>query len=127
MTKAGKTRAEARRRHEKAGRGAEALAALYLMAKGYGVLATRFRSPAGEIDLIARRGRCLVFVEVKRRADLGTAGESISPAQRSRIAAAAGHYLARHPALAGLDCRFDAILIAPGRLPRHLRDAWQAG
>ena len=113
-----------RRAAERRGRGAERLAAALLRAKGYRILARRFRSPAGEIDLVAARGRVLAFVEVKRRRDLAEAAESVTAKGRARIARAAEHFLLRHPQWADHDLRFDAILV--GRfLPRHLRDAWR--
>ncbi len=107
------------------GRWAESLAAWRLRLAGYRVVARNFRSPVGEIDLVVRRGRILAFVEVKTRARLADAAESIRPAQQTRIRNAAAAFLARHPALATLDLRFDAVLVPPGRLPRHLPDAWR--
>jgi putative endonuclease len=114
-----------RQRRERDGRLAETAAALWLMLKGYRILARRWRSPAGEIDLIARRGGTIAFIEVKRRATAEGAAEAITPRQRDRIARAAAAFLAARPALSGLDARFDAVLIAPRRIPRHLRDAWR--
>lgn len=116
---------ERRRKAVRSGRRAEALAAWWLRLKGYRIEARGFRAPAGEIDLIARRGRVLALVEVKARRSLEAAGEAIAPRQRRRIARAAEAYLQRRPALANLELRFDAVLIVPGRLPRHLPDAWR--
>ncbi len=79
---------------------------------------------AGEIDLIARRGRLLALVEVKARPSLEQGGAAIRPRHRARIARAAEVFLQRHPQLAGLDLRFDVVLIAPRRWPRHLANAW---
>ena len=104
---------------------AESLAALLLRLKGYRILQKRFRVPAGEIDLIARRGKLIAFIEVKARNSRADAAESISPHQRRRIAAAAAAFLARRPDLAGCDMRFDAVLVAPRRMPLHLADAWR--
>ena len=112
--------AGARHAAEKRGRRAEAVAAWLLRLKGYRVLSRRYRTPAGEIDLIVRRGRTIVFVEVKERSEEATAIAAITPAARRRIAAAAGLWLSRHPAAAGFDQRFDVVLALPGRLPRHL-------
>ena len=113
---------------DRAGRTAETVAALWLMLKGYRVLGRRVRfaagSGAGEIDLIARRGRTLVFVEVKARADLDAAAFAVAPGQRRRIARAAEAFLAARPDLSKLDVRFDAVLVAPGRWPRHWPGAW---
>ncbi len=117
---------ERRRKAVRSGRRAEALAAWWLRLKGYRIEARGFRVPAGEIDLIARRGRVLALVEVKARRSLEAAGEAIAPRQRRRIARAAEAYLQRRPALANLELRFDAVLIVPGRLPRHLPDAWRS-
>lgn len=114
-----------RRRAWRRGRRGELLAAWWLRLKGYRILARDFRSPVGEIDLIARRGRVLALVEVKARSSLADAGEAIGRQQRERIARAAGVFLQRYPALGALDLRFDAVLIAPGRRPRHLPDAWR--
>ena len=107
------------------GRWAERLAAWRLRLAGYRVVARNFRSPVGEIDLVVRRGRVLAFVEVKSRGLLADAAEAIRPAQQARIRNAASAFLARHPQLATLDLRFDAVLVPPGRFPRHLPDAWR--
>jgi putative endonuclease len=107
------------------GRRAEHLAAFWLRLKGYRVLARDYRAGVGEIDLIARRGRVLALVEVKARGGLAEAGEAIGERQQQRIARAARAFLQRHPGLGTLDLRFDAILIAPGRWPRHIRDIWR--
>lgn len=118
--------ATARRRlAERRGHGAERLAALLLRLKGYRVLARGFRLPVGEIDLVAARGGIIAFVEVKRRGDLAAAIESISTRQRRRIARAAEAFMAGRPDLAGKDQRFDVVLVAPRRLPRHILDAWR--
>jgi putative endonuclease len=105
---------------------AEALAAAYLMAKGYRILAKRFRTPYGEIDIVARRWNLLAFVEVKARASLDEAAYAVTPRQQQRIIAAAQAWLMAHPEHAEFDLRFDAVLIAPRRLPRHLLAAFDA-
>ncbi len=115
----------ARRRAERRGHGAERVSVWLLRLKGYRILARRFRVPSGEIDLIARRGRVLVAVEVKNRADFDAAAEAVLAQQRRRIARALEHFRARHPHLAALDCRFDVVMVVPGRWPRHLPNAWQ--
>jgi putative endonuclease len=97
-----------------AGISAESRAALFLVAKGFRILARRWRSPLGEIDIVARRRRLLVFAEVKARASLDEAAESITERQRRRIAAAAEVWLAANPDQTIHDIRFDAILVAPG-------------
>jgi putative endonuclease len=106
------------------GRWAERLAAWRLLLSGYRVVARNYRCPAGEIDLVVRRGRTLAFVEVKTRAALADAAEAISGHQQRRIRNAASAFLARHPQWADLTLRFDAVLVLPGRIPRHIADAW---
>ncbi len=108
------------------GLSAEARAALLLQAKGYRELARRWKSPLGEVDLVMRRGKTLVFVEVKARARLDDAAWSVLPRQRKRIAGAAEAWLAAHPEHAGYDIRFDAVLVAPRRLPQHIEAAFDA-
>ena len=116
---------DTRRRAYGRGRRAEVLAAWWLRLKGYRIVARGFRVAAGEIDLIARRGRLLALVEVKARPRLEQARAAILPRQRERIARAAEVFLQRYPGLADLDLRFDVVLLAPGRWPRHLTNAWQ--
>lgn len=114
-----------RRRAYRLGLSAETLAAWLLRLKGFRILDRRFRSGAGEVDLVARRGRLLVFVEVKARDDLSAALDALDDRSARRIAAAAEIWVARRPALAGLDQRFDAVLVAPRRLPHHMIDAFR--
>ena len=104
---------------------AESRAAALLIAKGFRILARRWKSSAGEIDIIARRRQLLVFVEVKARANLDEAAESVVPRQRARIAATAEAWLAVHGTHGFRDMRFDAILVAPGKLPRHIAGAFE--
>jgi len=108
------------------GLSAESRAAAYLMAKGYRILARRFRTPHGEIDLVARRRGLLAFVEVKARATLDEAAFAVTPRQQLRIINAAQAWLVAHPEHAEFELRFDAILIAPRSLPRHLLAAFDA-
>jgi putative endonuclease len=105
---------------------AEGRAAAWLMAKGYRILAKRFRTPHGEIDIVARRGNLVAFIEVKARATLDDAAFAVTPRQQTRIIDAAQGWLAAHPEHADFELRFDAILIAPRRLPRHLIAAFDA-
>jgi putative endonuclease len=109
----------------KLGVSAEARAALYLAAKGFRPLAKRWKSPVGELDLVVKRGGLIVFVEVKARPRLDQAAEAVLPRQRRRIVAAAEAWLAAHPEHAGYDMRFDAVLVAPGRLPQHIVSAFE--
>jgi putative endonuclease len=110
----------------KTGLSAESRAAAYLLAKGYRILARRYRTPHGEIDIVARRRNLVAFVEVKARASLDAAAYAVTPRQQARIIAAAQVWLAAHPEHADFDLRFDAMLIAPRSLPRHLPAAFDA-
>ena len=109
------------------GLSAESRAALLLLAKGFRIAARRWKSPLGEIDIVARRGRLLLFVEVKARESVDHAAFSLSDRQKRRIVAAAQTWLARHPHDVGRDIRFDVILVAPRRMPRHIQAAFDAG
>ena len=108
------------------GLSAESRAAAYLMAKGYRILAKRFRTPHGEIDIVAKRRNLLAFVEVKARASLDEAAFAVTPRQQARIIDAAQAWLVAHPEHAEFELRFDAILIAPRHLPRHVLAAFDA-
>jgi putative endonuclease len=110
-----------------AGRRAEVLAAIWLMAKGYRILGFRLKTRQAEIDLLALRGKVLAVVEVKRRADLLTAMETVTADQRQRLRRAGAAVAAGRPALAGAAIRLDLIALAPGKLPRHIPDAWKGG
>ena len=105
---------------------AEARAAEYLTACGYEVLAQRFKSPYGEVDLIARRGQLLAFIEVKARGTLDDAAYAVTVRQRKRIIDTSQVWLAANPGFETFELRFDALLIAPKRLPRHLIAAFDA-
>lgn len=107
------------------GRLAEALATLHLRLKGFAIVARGVRAGQGEIDIIARRGNLLVFVEVKARQDLGAAAEALGSRQAARIVRAAAAFVQSRPGLSGLDQRFDVVLVRPWRLPVHLADAWR--
>jgi putative endonuclease len=110
---------------ERFGRRGEWLAAALLHLKGYRILARGFRTLVGEIDLIARRGDTVAFVEVKARR--GSDGvDAVTPRQRQRIARAAAWYVAQHPALATLSHRFDLIVVGRGPFPAHLPGAWRS-
>ena len=105
---------------------AESRAAALLIAKGFRILARSWRSPAGVIDIVARRRALLVFVEVKAREKLDDAAWSVTPRQRARIVAAAEAWLATYPDDRIRDIRFDAMLVAPGRIPQHIPAAFDA-
>ncbi|KCZ93753.1 YraN family protein [Hyphomonas johnsonii] len=117
----------ARQRAERRGRAAEMRAALWLRLKGYRILETRLRTPVGEIDLIARKGRIIVFVEVKARANRDHALAAVTLAGWQRISRAADAWMARRPRYADFGWRYDLVALQPGRLPVHVRDAWRPG
>lgn len=117
--------ADDRRRAHRAGHGAEFFAAALMMAKGYRILARRFSAHGGEIDLIARRGRVIAFVEVKRRAASEAAELAITAAKIARFGRAVDAWLMRNPWSADHVLRADAVLIAPRRWPRHIENAFE--
>ncbi|MTJ80285.1 MAG: YraN family protein [Telmatospirillum sp.] len=125
----GRHSGQGRRAARRLGRVAEWIARVWLAVRGYHVLEHNLPggrgTGAGEIDIVARRGRLVIFVEVKARDTLSRAADAITAPQQVRVARAAGAYLASHPALAGCDVRFDALLVAPWRWPRHIADAWR--
>lgn len=108
-----------------AGLQAEEDAAAILARRGYRVLSRRFRSPAGEIDLVASNGAHLSFVEVKARRTLGEAAWSVTPRQQRRIADAAGYWLQSFPEYSAQDMSFDAVLIAPRQPAEYIADAFR--
>jgi putative endonuclease len=119
-----------RRRAWRFGRLGEAVVAVWLRLQGYRILARDYRTPVGEIDIVARRGGLLVFVEVKAR-DNAAAGEASAQAltrrQRRRIERAAEAFLKQRPDLAGSSLRFDLVLVGRAGWPLHLRNAWRVG
>jgi putative endonuclease len=100
------------------------LAAVWLMAKGYRILGFRLRTPQGEIDLLAQRGRVLAVVEVKRRTTLEEALAAVTPVQRERLVRAARGVAAHRRALSRLEVRLDLFALAPKARPRHIVAAW---
>ncbi len=112
-------RAERRRRY-RLGHVAEWIAAAYLACRGYRILARRYNTPSGEIDLIVVRRRRLAFIEVKQRRDDALAESAITPRQRQRIHRAAEIWVGRHPHYAAHERSFDVVFIRPGRWPRHI-------
>jgi putative endonuclease len=105
---------------------AESRAALFLIAKAYRILARRWKTPFGEIDIVARRRHDLVFFEVKARDTLEDAAEAVTARNKQRIVSAAELWLAHHPRDAQRAIRFDVILMVPGKLPRHIINAFDA-
>lgn len=108
-------------------RRAEALAAWWLRAKGYTILSRRVRLPVGEIDLVARKGDVICFIEVMERATRSAALGAVTPAAWRRISRAAESWMAQRPRFHACGWRYDLIAICPGHLPSHLRDAWRPG
>jgi putative endonuclease len=118
--------ARARRRAAyRRGHAGERLAGLRLMLTGYRILARRYRTKVGEIDLIARRGDVVAFIEVKRRGALTVGLEAVTPQAQARIRRAAEAYIQRNPALAERVLRFDVMVVTPWAWPRHIVDAWR--
>lgn len=113
-----------RQEAERRGRGAETLACWYLRLKGWRILARRARVPGGEVDIVARRGRMLAFVEVKARASEDAAASSLDHCRLRRVAVAAERLAPRY-LRDGDDVRIDAMFVIPRRLPRHLPNVWQ--
>ncbi len=107
------------------GLGAEWLAAALLRLKFYSILAFRYRVHGGEIDIVARRGDTIAFVEVKVRPSLDEASTAITLAKRRRISRAARVWLAANPSAAVLTLRGDAVFVAPWRWPRHAIAAFE--
>ncbi|WP_336485322.1 YraN family protein [Methylobacterium nigriterrae] len=116
--------AGARRAAYRRGRRGEWLALAALMLKGYRPLALRFAAAGGEIDLIVRRGATVAFVEVKARPTLAEARDAIGAIKRRRFSRAARAWLGRHPDLAGLTLRADAVFLAGRAWPVHVADAF---
>lgn len=117
-------RLDRKRRSERKGRRAEWLAALALMLKGYRIAALRYRTPVGEIDIVARKRDLVAFVEVKARRDLATGVDAVSyPAQR-RIAAAGELFISRQRDSARLSWRHDLVVVSPWKWPQHLEDVF---
>jgi putative endonuclease len=112
-----------RRSAEIAGRRGERLAGWWLRLKGWSILDRRVRTPAGEVDIVARKGSLIAFVEVKTRATAAELDFAIDERRLARVAAAAEYLMARY-AGPGDDIRVDVILLAPGTRPRHIENAW---
>lgn len=112
-----------RRRAERSGRRGETLAAFWLQLKGWNILARRVRTPVGEVDLVARRGKVLAFIEVKARTRHADAEFALDRYRLRRVAAAA-EALAPRFVRAGDDIRIDAMFLLPWRLPRHMENVW---
>lgn len=112
-------------RAELRGRQAERIAALWLILKGYSILAGNYRCHCGEIDLIAAKRGVLAFVEVKYRRDLAAARAAVSDTNWQRISQSASYWAPTHPIADTLDWRYDLIAICPWRRPYHFTDFWR--
>ena len=117
---------EARQKAYRLGHFAEWRAVWRLRLAGYSILARRYKTRLGEIDIVARRRHALVFVEVKARERIDDAAEAVTERGRRRIVAAAELWLAQHPDDAGRNISFDVMLVAPGKMPRHIANAFDA-
>ena len=115
---------EQRVRAYRSGVFAETVAAFMLRLKGYAIVAWRYKTPVGEIDLVALKGKRLVFVEVKRRRTKEDAAWTLPAKQRRRIVRAAQYWLAGHPDFSGHDIAFDVVLTAPWAWPRYIANAF---
>ncbi len=114
-----------RKRAWQRGRTAERICVFWLICLGYRIVSQRLRTPVGEIDIVARRGKTLAIIEVKARSDKAKALGSISPRQRKRLQRAVQWLIASRPDLSSLSIRFDVIAIVPWRLPARVIDAWR--
>ena len=103
---------------------AEHVALWFLRAKGYRLLARRYKSASGEIDLVMRRGKTTAFIEVKARATIDDAVTAVTPYQSRRIAAAAAHWMSREPKAAAGFCRFDIVAVPSYLWPAHIKNAF---
>ena len=113
-----------RKTAEEAGRTAEIVALWFLRLKGYRLLAHRYKSPQGEIDLVMRKGDTTAFIEVKARATIDAAITSVTPYQSKRISAAARSFMGQDRKAAMQFCRFDIVAVTPYHLPRHIENAF---
>ena len=116
---------QTRQQAEAKGRRAELIAAIWLMLKGYRILARRAKTKLGEIDLIARKGKILAFIEVKARSGFNESLGALSPQSAGRIARAAALWTSSRPWARSLFMRFDIVAIVPGQAPRHYANAFQ--
>lgn len=115
---------ERKRRSERKGRRAEWFAAMALLLKGYRIVALRYRTPLGEIDIVARKRDLIAFVEVKARRDLAAGVDAVSHSAQRRIQAAGELFISRQPGSASLSWRHDIIVVSPWKWPVHLKDAF---
>ncbi|MBT3792439.1 MAG: YraN family protein [Rhodospirillales bacterium] len=116
---------KSRKSAQKHGLRAEFFAGVFLNLKGYRIISRGYRTRFGEIDIVAVRGKTIVFAEVKYRIQLEDAAYAITTTKKNRVKAAAGGFLSSHPQFVKFSGRFDAVLMQPWRWPIHIQDAWQ--
>lgn len=127
----GMKKLKAKKKSYKFGIAAEKTAAIFLRLKGYRIIAGRYHNPKGEIDILAVKGKVLAVVEVKARQNFSQCAYSIPPWKQKKILGALEWLMAGGGKISGLAMageriiRFDAVLIVPWRLPKHLKDAWR--
>lgn len=103
---------------------AEVLCRAWLMLCGYRIVASRYKSPLGEIDIIAAKSKTLAIIEVKFRPSEEAAIQAISPRQRGRLERATKAFISFNPKFASYDVRFDAMLVYPPTRIKHIKNAW---
>lgn len=107
------------------GQWGEQTALLYLHNKNYKTLATRYRTPYGEIDLIVSNDKTIVFVEVKTRRKPHALTNALSPHQHQRAQHAAEHFLCTNPQYGLFNMRFDAIMVDHNGVVNHIENIWE--
>lgn len=126
MPRRQQNRSRQRRRSNARGLTAEVWAKWYLRLTGWRILKHRYKTKAGEIDLIAKKRKTVAFVEVKARRTRDAALEAVTPASQKRITRAAKIFVAEHPKAGFLTLRFDVIVIRPWALPERIENAFEA-
>ena len=110
----------------KKGKYAEWLCAIVLFFKGYRILKWRYKTPVGEVDLVAQRGKSLVFIEVKARPNHGAGVEAVTQKAKKRITRAGEHFLMKHPRYINFSIRFDVMVVSGISVPYHVINAWSS-
>lgn len=121
-----KSKKTKRQRAHKRGLAAETWAAWYLRLTGWRILKRRYKTKAGEIDLIAKKRKTVAFVEVKARKTRDAALEAVTPASQKRIAKAAKIFVSQHPKAGFFTLRFDIVVVRPWVLPERIENAFEA-
>ena len=115
-----------RRKAHGLGLSAETFAAWSLRLTGWRILKHRYKTKAGEIDLIAKRGKTVAFIEVKARKSRQAAMEAVTPASQRRIVRAAKIFVSEHPKAGFFTLRFDVVIVRPWAWPERIANAFQA-